>query len=67
MADARRNEQWSHTAALLAMTANIHRDRKKRAKPYMPAEFHPLLQQRLPANNKVDVHILKHVFIDNKR
>jgi hypothetical protein len=30
MVEARRRDQWSHTATLLAMTANVHRNPKKR-------------------------------------
>ncbi len=39
MADGRAREAWNHTSALLAMLANVHRDRKKR--PLQPADFHP--------------------------
>lgn len=42
MAEARRNEQWDHTAALLAGIAEPHRDRKKHPRPFSPMEFHPL-------------------------
>ena len=63
MADARRRDQWSHTSAVLAMTANIHRDRKKKSQPFTPADFHPLAARKRPAP-KVDVSILKQVFVD---
>ncbi|QDV66260.1 hypothetical protein Pan14r_51580 [Crateriforma conspicua] len=33
---------WDHTSHHLAMQANIHRDRKKRSRPYHPFDFHPL-------------------------
>lgn len=33
--------QWWHTAALMALTANCHRDARKRPRPYSPKEFHP--------------------------
>lgn len=45
MAAGRDRHMRRHTstllAALLAMTANINRDRKKRPRPFVPAEFDP--------------------------
>jgi len=41
MAEARRSDAWDHTSAILAMTAEINRDRNRRARPYSAAEFHP--------------------------
>jgi len=32
---------WVHTSTLLAMTANVNRDAKKRRTPFVPAEFDP--------------------------
>lgn len=42
MAHGRRREQWNHTAALMAMIAEVNRDAKKRPQPYQPADFHPM-------------------------
>lgn len=41
MAHARVDADWNHTAALLWMQANIHRDPKKHG-PYSIDEFHPM-------------------------
>lgn len=41
MAEGRCKEAWIHTSTLLAMTANVNRDAKKRRKAYVPAEFDP--------------------------
>jgi hypothetical protein len=46
MVEARRTDQWNHTASLLALLASIHRDPKKRRAPFTPAEFHPLVAGR---------------------
>jgi hypothetical protein len=35
------SDRWNHTAQLLCLQANLHRDPKQ--KPYEPADFHPLL------------------------
>lgn len=41
MARERLLTEWDRTSAILAMTASIHRDRKKRSRPYMPDEMNP--------------------------
>jgi hypothetical protein len=39
-------QQWWHTASLMALFANCHRDPKKRAQPFSAAEFHPYERRR---------------------
>jgi len=41
MAEAKTREAWNHTAAMLALFANIHRDPAKGV-VFTPADFHPL-------------------------
>jgi hypothetical protein len=41
MARARRREEWSRTAAIMALTANINRDATRRSRPYTAADFDP--------------------------
>jgi hypothetical protein len=41
MTGARSDYDWAHTAQLLALTANCHRDPKKRPQPFQPRDFHP--------------------------
>jgi len=41
MAWGRQRDQWHHTASLLAMLANVHRDAKKHPRPLPPSQFHP--------------------------
>ncbi len=41
MREARDKSEWNRTASLLALLANIHRDPKRRAQPFAPADFHP--------------------------
>ncbi|MEX2188444.1 MAG: hypothetical protein WD875_16670 [Pirellulales bacterium] len=38
---ARQTDRWNHTAMTCALMANIHRDKKKRSKPFTPSDFHP--------------------------
>ncbi len=58
MADAAINERWNHTAALMAMLANIHRD-AKRHKAFKPADFHPLARKSDGKIENVGVDVLK--------
>lgn len=49
MAEARQRDAWNHTAGLMCLLANIHRDRKEQRTPFRPTQFHPLeLRQRPP-------------------
>jgi len=40
--EGRRREWWNHTCAVLAQMAEIHRDPKKRSRPFDAAEMHPM-------------------------
>lgn len=61
MAEGRQRERWNHTAQLLAMIYNAHRDPKARL--MKPAEFHPMAgrKEAIPKTN--DLSILKRVFV----
>jgi hypothetical protein len=37
----RRREQWSHTANVMALVANCHRDPKRLRRPFHMADFLP--------------------------
>lgn len=66
MAEARSRERWAHTSALLALTANIHRDHRKKPTPYKPADFNPYQRRREVAVRKVPIGVLKQVFVDRR-
>ena len=38
---ARRRDQWCHTASVMALTANCHRDPKRVRRPFDLADFLP--------------------------
>jgi len=72
MADACGQDAWSHTAALLCLTANVSRDPKKH-RPFRPDDFDPYARQAkgrakagipLTAGN---VGMLKDVFVAGGR
>lgn len=44
MAQGRRMDQWSQTAAVLAMLANVNRN-AKRSRVYVPADFNPYTKE----------------------
>lgn len=62
MGEAKSQQLWAHTSALLAMLANVHRDPQK-TRAYKPAEFNPHRRrpEKLP---KVGIAALKQVFVD---
>ena len=68
MTEARQQDGWNHTAALLAMLANVNRDPKK-SRAYKPADFHPIqaVKRTKTPPLKGDIGMLKTVFIDNAR
>lgn len=64
---ARERNAWNHTAALIAVTAEINRDRKKRKKPYSLTDFHPYFVK--PKTKKINVGIkaLKYLFVEKNK
>lgn len=41
MVEARQRDQWHHTAQVLCLVANCHRDPKQRSSAFAPWEFNP--------------------------
>jgi hypothetical protein len=46
MASGRREHDWSIASSLMALTAEINRDRRRRGRPFKPDEFNPLVGKR---------------------
>ncbi len=68
MAEGRGRSAWSHTAEILAMLANTHRDPKKRA--VKSGAFNPYAQEKeasKPVAKTKGLMILKSVFVDKKQ
>ena len=42
MAEAKRKHDWNIASSVMALTAEINRDRKRRRKPFKPEDFNPL-------------------------
>ncbi len=43
-AEGAQKERWNHTSSVVAQQYSIHRDPKKRQKPYQPHEFNPFYE-----------------------
>lgn len=67
MAEARSRERWAHTSAVLALTANVHRDQRKKPAPYKPTDFNPHQRRRELPGRKASIQVLKQVFVDSQR
>ena len=65
MAEARQRDEWARTSSLMALIANANRDPKKH-RAFRPTDFDPFSQAQVP-KQKVDVSILKDIFIDGKQ
>lgn len=68
MTQARQENDWNHTAAAMALLANIHRD-PKRGRAFRPSDFHPAMgvKRERPRPLKGDIGMLKAVFVDAPR
>jgi hypothetical protein len=61
MGEARGRAEWSQTSALMALTANCHRD-PKRSTEFSPRDFDPYEKPSEPL--EADFSVLKEVFVD---
>lgn len=63
MAEGRQRDAWNHTASIMALTANVHRDPKQKRTPYESDDFHPLTETKPePPTVKVSIRALKGLF-----
>lgn len=46
MADGVAQERWNHTSQLVATLCELHRNPKRRSRPFTADEFHPYLRAR---------------------
>jgi hypothetical protein len=65
MAETKQRDEWARTSSLMALFANANRDAKKH-RAFRPTDFDPFSQTQAP-KQKVDVSILKDIFIDGKQ
>ena len=65
MAEGKQRDEWARTSSLMALIANADRDPKKH-RAFRPTDFDPFSQAEKP-KQKVDVSILKDIFIDDKQ
>lgn len=65
MGDAQSRQAWAHTSSLLALLANLHRDTKK-TRAFKPADFNPHLRKSQAKLPRVNIGVLKQVFVTNR-
>ncbi len=46
MASAKREHDWALASSLMALSAELARDRRRRGRPFTPDEFNPLVARR---------------------
>lgn len=46
MAEGRTREAWTRTSSALAAIFEVHRDRRKRGRPFRPEEFDPFVARK---------------------
>lgn len=64
MAEARQRDNWLHTSSILALTANVNRDSKKR--PLQPDDFNPFAVEKR-YKERVDLETMKAMFMRGKK
>lgn len=71
MAETRQKAAWQHTSHVMALLAEIHRDKEGCSRPFEPADFDPYAEPsapaELPAGEKLPVTVLKPIFVDPRR
>ena len=65
MAEARAKSEWSRTASLMALVANVNRDSNRQA-AFEPKDFFPFedVQKETKIPRTKDLSILRTVFVD---
>lgn len=67
MVEEQQDNLWDHTASIMAIIAEVNRDKKKNPTPFTAARFHPRkAKQKRPPVEQVDLKILKAIFVDRK-
>jgi len=46
MAEAKRQHDWNVASTIMALMAEMNRDRKRRRKPFKPDDFNPYAEQK---------------------
>jgi hypothetical protein len=68
MAEAKGRDNWAHTSTVLALVANVNRDRR-RSRAFRPKDFNPFEARRagggLPLTAE-NLAVLKRVFVEKK-
>jgi len=52
---------WNHTSTIMAMIANVNRDRKRQPRPYRSDDFHPYTQDHQSQSNELTEQDLQNI------
>jgi len=67
MVEEQQDNWWDHTASIMAIIAEVNRDKKKNPTPFTAAKFHPRkAKQKQPPAEQVDLKILKSIFVERR-
>ena len=62
MSEAKSRDDWRHTAALMALVANVNRDPHKQ-RPFQPEDFSPYEQKPKTVIRGKGLRLLRDVFV----
>lgn len=65
MSEAKSSDAWRHTAAVLALIANVNRDPRKQ-RPFKPEDFNPHEQKPKTVIRGKDLRILRDIFVNTE-
>ena len=65
MSEARSRDTWRHTAAVMALIANVNRDPRKH-RPYKAEDFNPHRQRPKTVIKGKGLRILKNIFVNSE-
>ena len=67
MVEEQQDNWWDHTASIMAIIAEVNRDKKKNPTPFTAAKFHPRKAKQKPLpTEQVDLKILKSIFVERR-
>ncbi len=64
MSDAKTKGDWARTASIMAVIAEVNRDKKKRPAPFTANDFNPTVERKKPkVVQHKDLSVLRDIFV----
>lgn len=67
MTESRRQHDWSQTSCILALTAEMNRNTKKKSTPFKPDDFNPMAKGNKGGDIEADITILRDLFVPQSK